>query len=299
MFATEINGTNEYYNFLKSLPTLTAEKNAELLQKYKNAENTESKRFFRDKIIEGNMGLVVKIVNSYINKCNFLTFQDLCQEGSFGLITAIERFDIALGNTFSTYAYNWINYYIRKALCRTESLIQKPTNLIKSNTMLRKIIEDAQNNNSPIPNCKELSKKIGQSEEITASLLETINILYGDAPIKEDDNFTFFDTLKNDSDIEDDICRKDQIERLLESINKIIKKDRSKKIFVYRTGLSDGVIHTLEETAKKYGVNKETVRKIENQTYQRLKDIYLNNVEYLKIYGYRVSYVNAVNHHKL
>ena len=77
MFATEINGTNEYYNFLKSLPTLTAEKNAELLQKYKNAENTESKRFFRDKIIEGNMGLVVKIVNSYINKCNFLTFQDL------------------------------------------------------------------------------------------------------------------------------------------------------------------------------------------------------------------------------
>ena len=283
----------DYTNSIRDIPSLNAESNNDLFVKY-NSASGDKKKYYRNKLIEGNMGLVMKIAQNYAKSCKFLSFQDLCQEGAIGLSVAIEKYDIGLNNAFSTYAYQWIESYIRRSILKYEQLIYKPVYLIKTEKEIREIIENAKKNNKPIPSCKELAKRVKQSEETVASILNTFSVVYADAPVNDEpEAMTFFDTLASDINIEEKVCFNEEINEILKYLKNTIKNEKTLNIFLYRSGLEDGVVHTLEETGKKFSVAKEWVRMTERRVYKKLQDHFLNNIKFLKTYGHRKKYVKT------
>lgn len=81
-----------------------------------------------EQIAENNLFLVVSQAKKYKRRGEF-TFEDVIQEGNFGLIKAVYRFDWRMGNQFSTYAVNWINHEIGRALMNNADAIRLPVHV--------------------------------------------------------------------------------------------------------------------------------------------------------------------------
>lgn len=288
MYTTDFDGTTAYNNAIKNVPTLDAKSNKELFIKY-NEGNEEEQVFYRNKIIEGNMGLVMKVASEFTNRCSFLAFQDLCQEGVMGLFRAIEKYDVNSGNAFSTYAYDWIRAAIQKGISKNEYLIRKPSYLHKAEKDIKDILDKAKADNKPCPTYEEIAEMTGIQENLVISILETSTIIYGDTPISEDS--VIYDTISDDTNLEEIICEKDEINEILTYLKKQVKNEKNLNIFLYRTGFCDGQIHTLEDTGAKFNLSKERIRFIEQRTYQLLRKHFLNNIPFLKAYGHRTNFV--------
>lgn len=292
MYNTDLTGMMAQNDMFINLHHLDMKTNKELLIKYNNATGDE-KILLRNKIIEGNMGLVMKVASEYINRCQFLTFNDLCQEGAMGLFSAIEKFDINTGNAFSTYAYDWIKVFIQKSMAKYEHLIRKPSYLYKAEYIIKNAIEDAKNEGKPAPTYEELSKITDLPKNIVSSILDSYNIVYGDTPISEDS--VIYDMVPSDFNVEEKVCENDEINELLDYLKRNVKNPKSLDMFLYRSGFADGVVHTLEETGKKFNVTKERVRFVEGRMYTMLRKRFLNNVSFLKAYGHRPNYIKHYN----
>ena len=90
----------------------------------------------KDRMIKGNLRLVVGVAKKYKHMTNRLTMHDLVQEGNIGLIRAVELFDPERGYKFSTYAYWWIRQGIMRAIQMYDRIIKLPTGAIE---ILRKV----------------------------------------------------------------------------------------------------------------------------------------------------------------
>lgn len=91
----------------------------------------------RDIIIEKNIRLVTSIAKKYVSD-TIMSFDDLCQEGSIGLLKAIDKFDIEKGFKFSTYATWWIRQSIQRALADNNRSIRLPVHVQESIQRIKK-----------------------------------------------------------------------------------------------------------------------------------------------------------------
>ena len=111
-----------YLRDIQRTPLLTAESEKELARKVEKGD-----RAARNKMIESNLRLVVKIAKRYINRG--LPFLDLIEEGNLGLIKAVERFSLAKECRFSTYATWWIRQSIERSLVNQSRTIRLPVHV--------------------------------------------------------------------------------------------------------------------------------------------------------------------------
>jgi len=100
----------EWYQKAAELKPVSTEEQIQLLQRAKQGDSEA-----KDKIIVANLPLVARIAKEYVNCVKYLTFDDLMQEGSIGLLNAVGRFDYRKGDKFNTYATWWV----RQALSRS------------------------------------------------------------------------------------------------------------------------------------------------------------------------------------
>ena len=252
-----------YLNDIRKYEILDREEEEKLLLKVKEGD-LEAK----NKLIISNLRLVISVAKNYMNKG--MTLIDLISEGNFGLIYAIEKFDMKKGFRFSTYAVWWIKQSITKAIICKGRGIRIPSYKYDLLSKVNRYVLNRVREEGIYPTVEEISEDLNVDKE----KIEEIMVAFQD-PMSLNasigDDIQLEDIIANNSEtsIEDDIIE----EMGREQVRQIVKvlDEREKQILKLRFGLDGEEIHTLEEIGQTFNITRERVRQIEKKTLKKLK----------------------------
>lgn len=289
------NLEEDYHNMIKHIPVLNHDEVLELFKKYKNGDLKA-----REKIIVSNLKLVRSIALNHLNTTDNKILMDLIQEGTIGLMRAIEYYNPDKNIKFNTYAYRAIGQSIRKYLTEKATVVRYPSDFVsfirQVNTARRKLEQE----NFRKPTNEELAKYLKITEKQLDEFLKRLhNVTYLDATIKtNDDELDFKEILPYpNSEIENntDLFFGEEREIIRESLNRL--KSNERYVIEERFGLLTGKTRTLNSIAKDLNLTKERIRQIQNDGLKKLKrnielkrlyeDASFNNNDYV---GYRMEY---------
>ena len=254
-----------YLREIQKSKLLTADEEKELAQRIAKGDKPA-----RDKMIESNLRLVVKIAKRYINRG--LPFLDLIEEGNMGLIKAVERFKLSKECRFSTYATWWIRQSIERALVNQSRTIRLPVHVSDDiNKMLRITRELVQKMNRE-PSVKEVSAEMEVNPAYVRRLMVLLKKTYSiERPMGENNDYFLIDTIEDTSTVSpaallEDLTKYELINAWFETLS-----ESEKKILTLRFGLDDKEPQTLDTIGRSFGVTRERIRQIEAKSLDKLK----------------------------
>ncbi|MGD0843038.1 MAG: sigma-70 family RNA polymerase sigma factor [Geobacteraceae bacterium] len=254
-----------YLREIQKSKLLTADEEKELAQRIAKGDKPA-----RDKMIESNLRLVVKIAKRYINRG--LPFLDLIEEGNMGLIKAVERFKLSKECRFSTYATWWIRQSIERALVNQSRTIRLPVHVSDDiNKMLRITRELVQKMNRE-PSVKEVSAEMEVNPAYVRRLMVLLKKTYSiERPMGENNDYFLIDTIEDTSTVSpaallEDLTKYELIVAWFETLS-----ESEKKILTLRFGLDDKEPQTLDTIGRSFGVTRERIRQIEAKSLDKLK----------------------------
>ncbi len=262
-----MNGSEDlvklYFNDIRKYKILTKQEEVDLITK---SQNGDAKA--KEKIIKSNLRLVVKIAKSYTNRG--LGFMDLISEGNFGLIVAIDKFDLKKGYKFSTYAVWWIKQAISKSIINKGRKIRIPSYKYEIINKINSYISSHIDKNGEKPKIDEISLGIGiESEKIMQVIIEFKELMSLETKISENLNLedTIFEekTLNLENDIINGIIK----EKIKEAIG--ILKERDQEIIKMRYGMGGNEPKTLREIGEIFNLTRERVRQLEKTALKKLE----------------------------
>lgn len=224
----------------------------------------------RHRLIESNLRLVVKIARNYTNRG--MAFLDLVEEGNFGLMHAINKFEPDKGFRFSTYATWWIKQYIERAIMNQSRTVRLPVHVIKElNSYLRvgyMLASELQHEASADDIAKQIDKPI---EEINEVLKLKTGAASLDKVVKHDSSMVLQDTLAVGEDENPySIIENDNIKQLVDKW--LVALDEIEHVVIVRRfGLQGHDAHTLEETSEYLGLTREKVRQVQIKSLRKLR----------------------------
>ncbi len=221
---------NEYINEIRKQPLLKESEEKYYFEKLAN-NDVEA----REILIERNLRLVVSIAQKYIN--SGIPFLDLLQEGTIGLIKAVDKFDISKGYKFSTYATSCINQKIKLLIENNEMIIQS--------RIIRENLKKESNNDNPLIRYEIIS-------------FNTI------CKIKEDE-CELIDLIKSDDKQVDDIVMDKSLLVEIEKVLNYCLSERQISVIKYRYGFY-GKKYKYNEISKILNISPEAVRQIEKRS---------------------------------
>ena len=256
-----------YLQEISKIPLLTPEEEKYLAQRISQGDMTA-----REKFIESNLRLVVKIAKKYVDRG--LAFLDLIQEGNTGLIIAADRFDVKRNTKFSTYATGWIRQAITRAITDKGRNIRIPSRLYYKIGKYRKIEGILENELHRKPTTKEIAKRMGitetQAENIAAWQNDTLSMNY--TPTDDEDN-KLEEIISSQDDGPETIAftndMQKEVRQILDECSSLTPNERT--VIIKRFGLENNISLTLEETGKIIGVSRERTRQIEEKALTKLR----------------------------
>ncbi|MUK69279.1 sigma-70 family RNA polymerase sigma factor [Aliivibrio fischeri] len=233
----------------------------------------------RNKLIESNLRLVVKVANKYRTRNQTdLAILDIIEEGNLGLIKAIEKFNPELGYRFSTYAVWWIRESIESALFNHSRTVRLPVHITKElNTYLRAARELSKSLKRE-PSIKDISSYCEEEQIKVSKIISLIpNQLTCHSASSDETPPKFLELSSKDRALEpDNSLSQDNLEKNLSSwINSL--NYREKEIIINRYGLFGCKVKTLEDLGKDLELSKERVRQIQSETLIKLNTIFKKN----------------------
>ncbi len=227
-------------------------------------------RVLRDEMMRANLRLVNLFARRYRHPV--LTSLDLFQEGTIGLLRAIEKYDPQRNIKFSTYATWWIWQQLSRAADMQGSLIRLP---VHWNQFRRRIGRDARElameNERPVTR-DEIAATHGLDRERFEAMAQSFQFVSTDAPIGEDDDRTLESTLASDSPEPEGVAEKASLrERLEDALRQLPERERI--ILRHRFGLDDDETETLEQLGRQFGVSRERIRQLEARGLKMLRAI--------------------------
>jgi RNA polymerase nonessential primary-like sigma factor len=263
----QMDATRIYLNEIGISKLLTAEEEvyfARLAQKGDQAA--------RQRMIESNLRLVVKIARRYMNRG--LALLDLIEEGNLGLIRAVEKFDPERGFRFSTYATWWIRQTIERAIMNQTRTIRLPIHVVKEiNVYLRAARKLAQSLDHE-PSSEEIADLLDRPiDEVKRMLGLNERVTSVDTPFGKDADKPLLDTIADEKNLDPTVDIQNDglnanLDRWLSKLN-----DKQREVVERRFGLHGYENSTLEQVANELGVTRERVRQIQMDALRRLRDI--------------------------
>lgn len=257
--------------YLKSIgktELLSSDEEKELAKKIEKGDEECRRRFIR-----ANLRLVVSIAKRYVNRSPNLNILDLIQEGNIGLSRAVDKFDYRRGFKFSTYAHWWIRQAITRALADQSRTIRIPVHMVetisKYTQVKRRLFQELGREPLAEEIATEMNMPVEKVYHIQKISQEVISL---ESPLGDDDEDSSLSDFVQD---EKTLTPQQSAARALlrEKIKSILVDltNREREILGMRFGLEDGVMHTLEEVGKKFGVTRERIRQIEAKSLAKIK----------------------------
>lgn len=265
--ASQMDATRLYLSEIGSSKLLTAEEEVYFSRLAQSGDMPS-----RQRMIESNLRLVVKIARRYMNRG--LALLDLIEEGNLGLIRAVEKFDPEKGFRFSTYATWWIRQTIERAIMNQTRTIRLPIHVVKEiNVYLRAARKLAQTLDHE-PSAEEIATLLDKPlNEVKRMLGLNERITSVDTPFGKDADKPLLDTIPDRKNQDPTISI--QNEGLHANLDEWLGKlnDKQREVVERRFGLHGYENSTLEQVANELGVTRERVRQIQMDALKRLRII--------------------------
>jgi RNA polymerase primary sigma factor len=254
-----------YLRSIGRVDLLTAEQEVALAKRIERGDMQA-----KQAMIEANLRLVVSIAKSYLGRG--LTFLDLIQEGSLGLIRAVEKFDYRRGYKFSTYATWWIRQAVTRAIADKGRTIRIPVHMVeKLNKVVhveRQLVQGLGREPTPEEISSELECTPREVRDILRIAQQPVSL---EKPIGEEEeselgDFVEDQTAESPFEQASENLRRENVRRALAAL-----PTREREVIEMRFGLTGGRPRTLEEVGRAFNVTRERIRQIENHTLKKLE----------------------------
>ena len=252
-----------YLREIGRVPLLKSDEEKELAIRISEGDE-DAKQVF----INANLRLVVSIAKKYVGRG--MPFLDLIQEGTLGLMKAVDKYDYSKGYKFSTYATWWIRQAISRALAEQEII---PVHMVETVHKIAKCSRQMQQELGREPTIEEISEKIGLTPEkirdIRRYSQEPLSL---DTPIGEEEDSRLGDFIPDDdtpspAEAASALMMREAIERELHTLT-----PREEQVIKLRYGLIDGRARTLEEVGQEFEITRERIRQIEAKALRKLRN---------------------------
>jgi RNA polymerase primary sigma factor len=256
-----------YLREIGKVPLLTADQEVYLAKRIERGDMAA-----KTQMIEANLRLVVSIAKSYLGRG--LSFLDLIQEGSLGLIRAVEKFDYRKGYKFSTYATWWIRQAVTRAIADKARTIRIPVHMVEKLNKVVHIERQLVQRLGREPRPDEIADELEMTTEEVREILRMSQLPVSlEKPIGEEEESELGDFVEDESaespfDTATLSLRREDVEHALSAL-----PERERQVIELRFGLSGAQPCTLEEVGRAFGVTRERIRQIENNTLKKLESL--------------------------
>ena len=256
-----------YLRSIGRVPLLSAGEEVSLAKRIERGDTSAKQH-----MVEANLRLVVSIAKGYVGRG--LTLLDLIQEGSLGLIRAVEKFDYRRGYKFSTYATWWIRQAVTRSLADKGRTIRIPVHMVERLNKLihaeRRLIQELGREPSATELADELECTPREVRDIMRIPQQPISL---EKPVGEEDGSAVADFVEDVSaaspfEIASEALRRENVMRVLACLPR-----REREVIEMRYGIVGGRSRTLEEVGRAFNITRERVRQIENRTLKKLQTL--------------------------
>jgi RNA polymerase primary sigma factor len=256
-----------YLRSIGRVDLLTANLEIELARRIEKGDMVAKRH-----MVEANLRLVVSIAKGYLGRG--LSFLDLIQEGSLGLIRAVEKFDYRRGYKFSTYATWWIRQAVTRAIADKSRTIRIPVHMVEKLNRVahveRNLVQRLGREPEPAEIAAELNVPVREVRYIlrVGQLPVSLEKPVGDEDESELGDFVADETTEEPFETATENLQREDIQRALDAL-----PERERQVIELRYGLRGHDPLTLEEVGRAFGVTRERVRQIESTTLKKLKQL--------------------------